>query len=230
LIETKRYHSIAGMRKKTVMSLGNLTIGQIIDVVFDQDLQIHSFIIGGSRWEELRESLGIIDDIDPVIPVDKITEIKEDTINVKILKTNLQHKLEEGVIPEKSFTYKDLKRKKILDSKDNKFGKIVNMGFLPSGEPVLIVGGKWFEELTERLGFRKNIDLLLPFDKIDTIDEKIIRLNVPIDELKLTLDNKPMTALEQENYLNSIDIKGQAEMRLLDRQKGEVFKHTTRFN
>jgi hypothetical protein len=39
-----------------------------------------------------------------------------------------------------------------------------------------------------------------------------------------------MTALEQENYLNSIDIKGQAEMRLLDRQKGEVFKHSTRFN
>lgn len=218
------------MRKKTVMSLGDLVIGHIIDVVFDQDHQLHSFIIGGTRWEELRESLGIIDDIDPIIPINSITEIKEDSIKIKITKANLEHKLEEGVIPEKSFTYKDLKRKKIFDSKDNKFGKVINMGFLPSGEPILIVGGKWFEELSERLGIRKNIDLLLPFDKIDTIDDMNIRLTVPIDELKLSLDNKPMTPEEQENYLNSIDIKGQAEMRLMDRQKGEVFKHSTRFN
>lgn len=228
--ELLKYHSISDIRKKTVKCLGDLAIGHIIDVVFDQEHQLHSFIIGGTRWEEFRESLGIIDDIDPVIPINIISAVKEDTIEVKIAKEKLHHKLEEGIIPEKSFTYNNLKRKKIFDSKDNKFGKIINMGFLPNGKTVLIIGGSWFEELMENLGFRKNIDLLLPFEKIDSIDENNIRLNVPIDKLKLTIDNKPMTIDEQKEYLNSIKLEGQVEMRLLERQKGEVFKHSTRFN
>ena len=87
MCETDKYHTIAALRKKVVKSVDDLVIGQIIDVVFDEELQLHSFILGGSRWEEFRERIGIIDDIDPVINVSSIRSIDDDTIQLSVAKS-----------------------------------------------------------------------------------------------------------------------------------------------
>ncbi|MHA1220908.1 MAG: hypothetical protein ACTSQB_04175, partial [Candidatus Heimdallarchaeota archaeon] len=80
MCELDEFQTISEMRKKIVISKDDLKIGRIIDVVFDSDYNLHSFIIGGSRLEELKEFLGFIDDVDPVIPVASIQEITEDSI------------------------------------------------------------------------------------------------------------------------------------------------------
>ncbi|NHJ47568.1 MAG: hypothetical protein FK733_07260 [Asgard group archaeon] len=230
MCETDKYHTIAALRKKMVKSVDDLDIGHVIDVVFNEEFQIHSFILGGSRWEEFRERLGIIDDIDPVIDVSTIRSIDEDVIQLSIAKSRIPHKLQEDVIPENAFIYSSMKRKKIVDTLENKFGKIVNLGVLPCGEPIFVIGGTWFEELSERLGFKENVDLLLPSSKIESIDEKTIKLNVPLDKLNLTVDNKPMTAEEQREYFNSLKVKGAVEVRLLERSQVAEFKQATEFH
>jgi len=229
MCELDEFQTISEMRKKIVISKDDLKIGRIIDVVFDSDYNLHSFIIGGSRWEELKEFLGFIDDVDPVIPVASIQEITKDSIKLSVLKSKLKDKLEEGVIPNNAFTYSSLKRKKIYDSKDRKFGKIVNMVFLPCGEASFIIGGTWFEELSETLKFKENIDLLLPVDLIHSIDEKSIRLNIPYEDLHISIDNKPMDDVTQRAYLNSLKVKGSVKMRLLERRKGEEFRDFSKF-
>ena len=78
--ELASFQTISEMRKKTIKSKDDLKIGHIIDVVFDDELNLHSFILGGSRWEEFREALGIIDDIDPIVPIEYIQSVGDKEI------------------------------------------------------------------------------------------------------------------------------------------------------
>lgn len=230
MCEMDECRTISELRKRSVMSRDGLKIGRIIDVVFDSNYRLHSFIIGGSRWEELSEFLGFIEDIDPVIPVDSVMEVTEDTITTNIPKEKLKHKLEEGVIPEDAFTYLGLKRTKIFDKNNQNFGKVTNLVFLPCGEPAFIIGGAGLEEFAESLKFKENIDLLLPIEYIDYIDHNGIKLKTRISELQLTKENKPMDKDTQRVYLNSLKQKGEAKTKLLLRPKIEEFHDFARFH
>ncbi len=230
ICELDEYRTISELRKKSVISRDGLKIGRIIDVIFDSNYRLHSFVIGGSRWEELREFLGFIEDIDPVIPADAVKEITEDSININIPKEKLKHKLEKGVIPEDAFTYNELKRMKIFDKNDQKFGKLINLVFLPCGEPAFIIGGTRMEEFAESLKFEENIDLLLPIEYIDRIDSNGIKMKTRVSELNLTKDNKPMDKDTQRVYLNSLKQKGDAKIQLLMRPTSEEFHDFARFH
>jgi len=220
LCELDETKTISDLRKKTVISSDGLKIGRIIDVVFTADCKLHSFIIGGSRWEEIREQLGRIEDIDPVVPVEAIQKVKE-VILLNIPKEKLLNFTEESAIPDEAFTYSDLKRKKIFDKREHKFGKIINLIFAPTGEPAFIIGGTVFEELTESLGIKDNIDLFLPLTNIHEVINKRIRLNKPIDELKLSADNKPMDEEAHRKYLNSLKAKQKLDVHILRRKQIE---------
>jgi sporulation protein YlmC with PRC-barrel domain len=230
MCEMDEYRTISELRKKSVMSRDDLKIGRVIDVVFDSNHHLHSFVIGGSRWEELREFLGFIEDVDPVIPVDSVKEVSKDSIITNIPKDKIKHKLEKDVIPEGAFTYNELKRMKIFDKNSQKFGKVINLVFLPCGEPVFIVGGSRMEEFAESLKFEENIDLLLPLENIESIDHKGINMNVLVNDLPLSKDNKPMDKETQRAYLNSLIRKGEAKTKLLTRPKPEEFHDFARFH
>lgn len=226
---TDKFYTISDLRKKTVLCSDGLKIGRIIDIIFDTDLNLHSFIIGGSRWEEFREAIGIIDDIDPVLPVNKIQEITEKEVKIDVVKGDLKHKLERGVLPANSHSYSSLKREKIFDSEKNSFGRIVNLVFVPCGEPAFIIGGNWFEEAGEKLSFKENTDLLLPTSYIDSIDPVGIKLNVPLEKLRVALDDKPLDPDEQRKYLDSIHNKKAMKIRIMERRKAEEFRDFSRF-
>jgi len=220
---------ICELKKKPVISKDDLEIGTIIDVVFDADLMLHSFIIGGSRWEEFREALGVIDDIDPVVPIENVAEITENTIQLNITKSRLKHKLDEDCLPDNANSYTELKRKRVVDSAGNKFAKIVNLILLPNGEVAFVLGGTLFEEFSEKMKLKENVDLLLPIEYIETISERKIHLTIPLAELHLTLDNKPMDLEVQRLYLNSLRSPKQAKMKLLCKQKIEEHRDFTLF-
>ncbi|HUT82035.1 MAG TPA: PRC-barrel domain-containing protein [Candidatus Bathyarchaeia archaeon] len=223
------HFTISQLRKKSVICKDDLIIGHISDVIFDSEFNILSFILGGSQWEELKELLGIIDDIDPVIPFDAVESISSDFIKLNIVKSKIKHKLIEGVIPSNSFTYSFLKRKQIHDFKDKKFGKIVNLVFLPSGESILIIGGSWFEEISEKLNFKENIDLILPLKYIESINEKRIRLTVTYEDLRVSINNKPLDEEAQRKYFDSQIISGNIEMRVIERRNAIAVRDFGRF-
>ncbi|MCF2143008.1 MAG: PRC-barrel domain-containing protein [Candidatus Heimdallarchaeota archaeon] len=220
-LKLKEALSLTELKKKEIISKDDYRIGTIIDVIFDEDFDLHSFIIGGSNWEEFREALGIIDDIDPVVPVENITEITEKAIQLNITKSRLKHKLEEEALPDEPLSYNELKRKRVVDSAGNKFARIVNLIILPCNEIAFVLGGTALEELSEKLAIKEDIDLLLPLEYINTINKREIQLSIPLAELHLTVDNKPMGLEEQRQYLNSLQSPRQAKMKLLCKRKIE---------
>ena len=75
MCELKTFENVSDMRKKLLVCADGKKIGHINDIIFDKKLNIKAFIIAGNFWEEFRESLGIIDDIDPVVPAESIEEV-----------------------------------------------------------------------------------------------------------------------------------------------------------
>ncbi|MEA2070932.1 MAG: PRC-barrel domain-containing protein [Asgard group archaeon] len=228
--ELENYETINTLRKRDVISADKLQCGRLIDIIFDQELNLHSFLLGGSRFEELREVLGLIEDIDPVIPISSIDKITKQAIKINIQKKDLRHKLENGVLPEKNVSLTNLKRKKIVDSKGNTIGKIVNMVFIPSGDFAFIIGGNWLEEFLESIKFKTNVDLLLPVKYIESFDNDRIKLNITSDKLRLTLDNKPLEKEAQDKYLDSLKNSDDLTLHLLAKPKAEHFMDTSRFH
>ena len=219
--------TISDLRKKTVISSDGLKIGRIIDVVFTADSKLHSFIIGGSRWEEIREKLGIIEDVDPVVPIESVAAVKE-VILLDIPKEKLLNFTDEGAIPEDAFTYSSMKRKNIFDGREQRFGKIINLVFAPTGEAAFIIGGSVFEEVMESLGFKENVDLFLPITNVHEVIDKRIKLNKPIDELKLSADNKLMDEEAHRKYLNTLKSEANLEIHVRKRKYIEGNRDTTR--
>lgn len=86
------------------------------------------------------------------------------------------------------------------------------------------------EEFAESIKFEDNIDLLLPIDFIDSIDQEGIKMKTRVSELQLTKDNKPMDKETQRVYLNSLKRKGEAKTQLLMRPKTEEFHDFARFH
>ncbi|MHA1503355.1 MAG: PRC-barrel domain-containing protein [Candidatus Heimdallarchaeota archaeon] len=57
LCQLNQFENISELRKKAVVCPDGRKMGRVIDVVFEENLNMHSFIIGGSFWEEFRESI-----------------------------------------------------------------------------------------------------------------------------------------------------------------------------
>ncbi|NHJ26320.1 MAG: PRC-barrel domain containing protein [Candidatus Lokiarchaeota archaeon] len=212
LCSLENFENISEMRKKAIICSDGKKIGHIIDVVFDSKFQLHSFIVGGSFWEEFRESLGIIDDIDPVVPVENIVEINSREIRIDLHKDQLKHKFEEEIFPKNGFLYSNLKRKGITDIYDRKIGKICNMVFLPCGEASFIVNCPKGKNFVPK-GITSKWDLLLPSNEIESISNEKIKLNINAETLEKTLNNHILDADAARNYLNSLEQKNTAELR-----------------
>ncbi|RLI70194.1 MAG: hypothetical protein DRP02_08555 [Candidatus Gerdarchaeota archaeon] len=207
--------TMSELKKRSVISKDEYKIGTIIEAVFTEDLELHSFLIGGSRWEEFREALGVVDDIDPVILVKNIVNITDEIIELNITKSRLKHKLEEDVLPDDVIYYNELKRKRVVDANGNKFARVVNFVLLPSGEVGFVLGGTRFEELSEQLKLKENVDLFLPIEFIDRIEKGKLHLTISYADLHLTKDNLPLDEETQQEYFNSLKAPKQGKIQLL---------------
>jgi hypothetical protein len=134
-----------------------------------------------------------------------------------------------SVISSKGHFYSTLKRRRVFDKNDKKFGRIVNLLFAPCGEPAFIIGGTAFEEITENLGFKEDIDLLLPINTITKIDTEKIQININKEKLKLAIDEKPLDYADQKRYFDSLKAKGEMKRKFLIRPHVEQTLDATRF-
>jgi sporulation protein YlmC with PRC-barrel domain len=140
----------------------------------------------GSAWEEFLESIGARPDHDPVFNGSLIERLG-DQIKLNTSKNSLKSTLDDEAIPPGEIKLSDLEDMDIIDEKGVKVGRAVDIDFEADGNVMLTVGGGFFEETLESIGFKADVDILVPGTTIESISDKI-QLKVTKDSLGLTMD------------------------------------------
>lgn len=176
------------LKKADVLDSGGNKIGSINDMtfVFDGQLRLTQFILGGSAWEELMESIGARPDKDPIFDASLIEKIDDDVrLNTSV--NSLKTTLDECAISDEEIRLSDFQKMDIVDKDGVKIGRAVDVDFDVEGAASLIVGGGFVEELLEGLGMKRDVDVVVPGDTIESVSG-VIKLNVSQEDLKLGMD------------------------------------------
>ena len=188
-VDVKKPMNCNRLRECDVVDSDGERVGKINDLTFKFDgaLRLSQFILGGSRWEELLESIKAKPDKDPVLDASLI-EVIGDTVRLNANVNSLKTTLDEGAFELDELRWSNLTKMDIFDKDDVKVGRAVDVEFDTDGTACLIVGGGIIEETLEDVGLKSDVDILLPSGHITAIRGKIV-LDVSKDDLKLTMDD-----------------------------------------
>jgi sporulation protein YlmC with PRC-barrel domain len=169
-----------------VMDASGKKIGRVIDLTFtfDETLKLAHFILGGSKAEEFLEAIKLKPDEDPVFDSTLIMKV-DDHIHLDTSGNSLKDSYSE--ILDNEIRFSDLKKLDIYDKDNVKVGQAIDVDFQLDGHTALIAGGGFIEEKLEAIGLKDDVDVIVPFEVIVSIDESI-RLSVSKDELDASLD------------------------------------------
>ena len=192
-------------------------VGRIIDMTFtfDGELKLSQFILAGSTWEEFLESIGAKPDMDPVIDGSLIKNLG-DKIQLNTSGNSLKSTLDKDAIPTGDIKLSSLEDMDILDENGVKVGQAVDIDFDVDGKVSLTVGGGFIEETLESLGFKKDVDIIVPGSTISAITDSI-QLKVSKDSLELTMDEALKTPEIAEAKTRYEDDKSVIKVRLFQR-------------
>jgi sporulation protein YlmC with PRC-barrel domain len=211
------HENFSDMRRKTIKCSQGNTIGHITDVIFDSDMNIQSFVVGGQLWDKVRNAFGFKHDLEHSLTADKINKIDKNEIHLLVSKSELKEKIDAAAVSPHAHTYKSLRRKTVIDFERQEIGRIFNMIFLPCGEAAFIVSCLNPESVGIPKGLGSKWDLLLPITDIETITDTSIILNVRKDVLEKTLNEHLIDQVKAREYLDSLKEKNTAEKRALVR-------------
>ena len=171
------------LRDCDVVDSDGQKVGRINDMTFtfDGQLKLEQFVLAGSAWEEFLESVKIRPDKDPLFDASMIRRIGDKVqleSNVNALKTTL----DKGAIPKGEIRWSELSKKHIIDKDNVAVGKAIDIDFDIDGTASLTVGGGIVEETLEKIGLKDDIDIIVPAEAIESIDEQV-RLNISKDTI-----------------------------------------------
>jgi sporulation protein YlmC with PRC-barrel domain len=174
------------IKKMDVMDASGKKIGKISNLTFtfDGTLKLKHFILGGSRMEEFLEAINLKPDEDPVF---ESTVIKKIDTHIHLDTSVNGLKNFHDTISDDEIKFSDLQKLEIVDKDGTKVGRAINVDFDLDGRTALIAGEGLLEEKLEAFGLKENVDIIVPFKVIVSIDESI-RLSVSKDELDTSLD------------------------------------------
>jgi sporulation protein YlmC with PRC-barrel domain len=170
----------------TVLDSSGKEIGKILDLTFtfDGSLKLEHFILGGSRMEEFLEAIKLRPNEDPVFDSSIIKKID---VHVHLDTTINGLKAVHDKISDDEIKFSDLQKLDIVDKNNVKVGRAIDVDFELDGRTALIAGGGLIEERLEAVGLKEDVDIIVPFEVIVSIDESI-SLSVSKDELDTSLD------------------------------------------
>ena len=177
------------MKKTDVLDSSGEKIGRVSDLTFsfDGELKLSKFILAGSRWEELLESIKARPNRDPVFDGSLITTIDEHVhlnTSVNALKTTL----DSGAIPKGDIRLSQVEKMDIMDKDGKKVGRAIDIDFDVDGSVSMVVGGGFIEEKLEAAGLKADVDIIVPGSAIASIGNKIY-LNVSKETLGTTMED-----------------------------------------
>ncbi len=176
------------LKNSDVLDTTGNKIGRIGDFTFkfDGELKLAQFILAGPRFEEFLEAVKIKPDKDPIFDASLIKKLG-DEVHLDTTANTLKTTLDDCAITDDEIRLSDLQKLEIYDKKGEKIGKTLDVDFDTDGSASLIVGGGFFEEKLEALGFKKDVDLIVPGNVIEEVSDKIT-LKVEKDELNKTME------------------------------------------
>jgi sporulation protein YlmC with PRC-barrel domain len=205
------------LKERDVIDSSGNRIGRINDMTFtfDGELKLSQFILGGNAWEEFLESVGVKPDKDPIFDGSLIERLG-DKIQLNTSSNSLKTTIDEGAIPAGEIRLSKLEKMDIIDENGVKVGRAVDIDFDVDGSVSLTVGGGFIEETLESLGLKKDIDILVPGDRIEKIADNI-HLNVSKDSLGVNMD-EALRASDLEKAKDAHEAhKGVAKVKLFFR-------------
>ncbi|MHA2071737.1 MAG: PRC-barrel domain-containing protein [Candidatus Thorarchaeota archaeon] len=201
------------IKKKPVVDSKGETLGTVIDFIFtiqDNKLLPKSIIVGGSRMEELLESIGVRPDKDPIFSVENIDVIGEDKITLTVDGATLCTTLDEGTISDADRKLSQISKAKVIDSDGFNIGNVIDVWFDDSSNIWLLLGGGFLEETLEKLGVQPDIDLIAGPKDIEIYTDK---------EIKLKWTRFQLESNCEEDY-------DRLKRQLASRDKVKDYKHT----
>lgn len=182
-----KYSEIRGL---DVIDKNGVKVGEIMDSVFDcSNLSLKQFILGGGRIEELLESIGARKDIDPLVNVADVHSIT-DKVDLNVDGDSLKKTIDKGAIGDCDRKFSDLTKVKVVDADGFKLGNMIDYWFDKESQLWFVIGGGFFEEFLEKIRAQPDIDLLIPPDFIDSIDDKSIKLTRTRFQLESTCEDE----------------------------------------
>jgi sporulation protein YlmC with PRC-barrel domain len=169
-----------------VLDLSGKKIGRILDMTFtfEGSLKLENIILGGSKLEEFLETIHLKPDEDPVFDSSLIKRVDS---HIHLDTTGNAIKAARNKISDNEIKFSDLQKLDIIDKNGVKIGRAIDIDLEPDQHTALIAGGGFIEEKLEATGLKKDVDIIIPFDVIESIDESI-KLSVSKDELDTSLD------------------------------------------
>lgn len=217
IVDVSRSLNCRELKECDVLDSAGEKIGKINDMTFtfDGELKLSQFILAGSAWEEFLESVGAKPDMDPVFDGSLIERLG-DKIQLNTSKNSLKSTLDDGAIPTGEIRLSTLEDMDILDENGVKVGRAIDIDFDVDGNAMLTVGGGFFEETLESLGFKADVDIIVPGTTISAITDSI-QLKVSKDSLGLTMDQALKTPEVETAKTRYADDKGVMKVRLFHR-------------
>ena len=171
-----------------VYDSNNEKIGNIIDVVFKTgDCSVTKFVIGGSRFEELKEKLGLKPDDDPIVPLDLVEKKDGKKIFLSVPASELKNKLQEEAIALDEVIFEKFKGKEVISKDGNMVGRVIT-GIVHSDNKLnFILGDSPVKEFAERIGLTPDIDILVPNHYVAGYKGEKLMLSVGKEDLITTL-------------------------------------------
>jgi sporulation protein YlmC with PRC-barrel domain len=115
--------SYSGIKNKKILDNEGKNVGRVIDAVFDDKLELTKLVIGGSRLEEWLEDRGLRQDIDPLVPIETITQVGEQ-ITLSIDQSKLKTTLDVEGIAGNEKKFSQIMEYLILDANQKNIGKL----------------------------------------------------------------------------------------------------------
>lgn len=168
------------MKNCDVFDVNDKKLGRLLDAVVkktDDGWDLSKFTIGGSRFQELLEDLGVKPDIDPVFPVDLIASVAPRSIKLSVPGDSLKSTtIEADAIGSDEIKLSQLSSVKLIDAEDKNMGNIIDMKFADGHFHFVLGDGAW-KEFLEDIGLLTDVDYLISPKYIDSIDAKTIKLS-----------------------------------------------------
>ena len=197
-MDTEKAICCRDIMKSDVLDSNGAKVGRIHDFTFqfDKELKLSKFILAGPRWEEILESLRVRPDRDPIFDSSMIKRI-DDNVHLDRAIEKLKTTLDKDAIPENDIHYTALEKMSIYDKEGEKIGHTIDIDIDVDGCVSLIVGGSFVEEKLEAIGFKADVDIVVPGYTISSIDDKI-QLSVSKHTLETTMEEAIKTEKEVE--------------------------------
>ena len=197
------------LKKFKVYDNEKTELGKVIDFTVDREFKPKNLILGGSFLEELRESLGLKPDDDPVVKISDITGISGNdlTINLNVKSSEIYNKLDSSAFESDELMFSKICKRNVIASDGSAIGKIVDALFESDNPISFVLGDSKFVEFMERIGLASNYDMLIPSKNVMSIDADTMTIDKSKDELSVLLNNEAIGEKEVQTYINANSAK-----------------------